>query len=38
MCSEINKQFLQPLGSGSSDEVKGFLGLGAELLPLDSHF
>jgi hypothetical protein len=28
----------QPLGNGSWDEVKGFLGFGAELLPLDGHF
>jgi hypothetical protein len=35
------QQFLQPLGNGSWAEVKGFLGLGAELLPLDAmdgHF
>jgi hypothetical protein len=38
VCSEINSSFLEPLGKGSLDEVKGFLGLGAELLPLDGHF
>jgi hypothetical protein len=32
------QQFLQPHGSGSWDEVKGFLGFGTELLPLDGHF
>jgi hypothetical protein len=32
------QQFLQPLGNGSWDGVKGFLGLGTELLPLDGHF
>jgi hypothetical protein len=32
------QQSLKPLGNGSWDEVKGFLGLGAEFLPLDGHF